>query len=605
MSIFDFSDDEALGSVRAVDTATVVVGVDNLELLRKMQVNRLVVLQSSRAGQYLVGIVQKITRDPAKAKELAASIDSEDQEPEEKNTVRISLIGTFLEKIGTRQNVFRRTLETVPEIDAYCFPIEGEHLTNFMKVVSHHDDTKTPRLSLGTYTLDQNANAYLNANKFFQRHAVIVGSTGSGKSWTTARLLEQISALPNGNAILFDIHGEYHTLKGDGIRHFRIAGPGDLEGLQTLDHGILHLPYWLLAYEDMVAMLVDRDDRNAPNQSMLISREVTESKRRYLEAGKHDDILANFTVDSPVPYSLAEVQAELVRLNTEMVDGSRGQKQGDFHGQLSRLIARLENKMHDRRLGFMFQAPHESMEFSWLERFAKSLMVGTRDQVDGRGGVKVIDFSEVPSDVLPLVVSRIASMVFAIAQWTARAYRHPIAILCDEAHLYIPERLQGGGILASALSYFERIAKEGRKYGVGLVVISQRPSEVNRTVLSQCSNFVALRLTNAEDQSVVQRLLPDSLGGMVGILPVLDTGEALVVGDASLLPSRIQIAEPANKPDSGTVEFWDCWATDEPAEHVAAAVMAWRRQSALAEKADKKQAKPKPAASKRRGNAKE
>ena len=176
-------------------------------------------------------------------------------------------------------------------------------------------------------------------------------------------------------------------------------------------------------------------------------------------------------------------------------------------------------------------------------------------------------------------MSRVASIIFSVSQWTDRESRHPIAILCDEAHLYIPERSSGGSVLASALTSFQRIAKEGRKYGVGLVVISQRPSEVNRTVLSQCNNFVALRLTNAEDQSVVQRMLPDNLGGLAGLLPILDTGEALVVGDACLLPARIRISEPMSKPDSGTVDFWDQWAKDESCEQIAKSVLSWRKQS--------------------------
>lgn len=583
MNVFDFSDTEALGTVRAVDTAVVLVGVDNIDLLRQMQVNRLVVLQSSKPGQHLVGVVQRITRDIATARQCDE--DEQDEsgslEIEERNTVRITLIGTFIDREGTKLNVFRRTLETVPEIEARCFPVEGDRLTRFMRVISHQGKDDMPRLSLGTYTLDENAEAYLNANRFFQRHAVVVGSTGSGKSWTTARMLEQISQLPNANAILFDIHGEYHTLSGNGVRHFRVAGPADLDGTGNAEDGVLFLPYWLLAYEDMVAMLIDRSDRNAPNQAMLISREVTAAKRQYLETGNHNDVLANFTVDSPVPYSLDEVSNTLMTLNTEMVEGSRGQKQGPFFDQLSRLIARLDNKRNDRRLGFMFRAPATTMEFSWLEKFARALVAGTCDQPDQSGGVKVIDFSEVPSDVLPLVVARIASLVFFVAQWTERAHQHPIALLCDEAHLYIPERIAAGGIMEAALTCFERIAKEGRKYGVGIVVISQRPSEVNRTVLSQCNNFVALRLTNAEDQHVVQRLLPDSLGGMTGLLPILDTGEALMVGDACLLPARIRISPPQSQPDSGTIDFWDRWAQDRQVEHVSAAVMSWRQQSSL------------------------
>jgi hypothetical protein len=578
-ALFTFDDRDALGVVRAVDTASVVVGVDNLALLRKMQVNRLVVLQSSRAGQFLIGIVQRIVRDAPTAKELEAEEQTSESLVAEHNTVKVTLIGTFIEREGSKSNIFRRTLESVPEIDAFCFSLEGDLLTQFMRVVSDQSPSTSPKLSLGAYALDPQAEAFLNANRFFQRHAAIVGSTGSGKSWTTARLVEQIAALPNGNAVLFDIHGEYKTVVGDGIRHFRIAGTGDLESGNGLDDGVLYLPFWLLAYDDMVAMLVDRDDNNAPNQAMIMSRAVVAQKRKYLELGDHQDILSNFTIDSPVPYDLKAVHDDVEKKNVEMVSGARGEKQGDFFGKLSRLVARMEHRISDRKLGFMFKAPAETSEFGWLERFAKRLLAGTRDQTGGKGGVKIINFSEVPSDVLPLIVSRIASMVFSVAQWTESSDRHPIALLCDEAHLYLPERGSSAGILASALGTFHRIAKEGRKYGVGLVVISQRPSEVSRTVLSQCNNFVALRLTNAEDQSVVQRMLPDNLGGLAGLLPVLDTGEALVVGDACLLPARIRIAEPKSKPDSGTVDFWDDWSLDEPREKIATAVQAWRRQS--------------------------
>jgi len=579
--ILDFKDEDSLGVVKAVDTANVLVGVDNLSLLRQMQVNRLVVLQSSKAGQYLVGIVQRIVRDAPTSKEIAEEEETGETFDAERNTVKVSLIGTFAEQAGDRRNVFKRTLESVPEIDANCFSMEGDVLTKFMRVISHQGDSEAARLSLGTYTLDENADAFLNANRFFQRHAAIVGSTGSGKSWTTARLVEQIAELPNGNAVLFDIHGEYRTLTGDGIRHFRLAGPGDLDSEHGLDEGMIFLPHWLLAYDDMVAMLVDRDDTNAPNQAMLMSRAVVNAKRTYLEGKKQTEILANFTIDSPVPYDLAAVQGELNEKNSEMVPGARNgsTKQGEFFGKLSRLIARLENRVSDRRLGFMFGGPAETNEVDWLERLAKLLLAGSKSQGDGKGGVKIIDFSEVPSDILPLIVGRVASMVFSVAQWTKTENRHPIALLCDEAHLYIAEQSSSAGVMASALRAFQRIAKEGRKYGVGLVVISQRPSEVNRTVLSQCNNFVALRLTNAEDQRVVQRMLPDNLGGLSGLLPILDTGEALVVGDACLLPARIRVAEPKCKPDSGTVDFWDHWSSEEAGEEIASAVVAWRRQS--------------------------
>jgi len=579
MAILEYEDAEALGCVRAVDTATVIVAVEDVERLRKLQVNRLVALQSSRPGQHLIGIIQKITRTAVEAK--GGTTDTDDQQSDEVrelNIVRIALIGTLLDRLGARQNVFLRTLETVPEIDANCFALEGERLTNFMRVIANIA-ADSQKLSLGHYTLDEAADAYLNGNKFFQRHAVIVGSTGSGKSWTTARILEQVAALQNANAIVFDVHGEYAPLDGAGFQHFRIAGPADLGADVTLDNGVLFLPYWLLGYEAMTSMFVDRSDQNAPNQTMLMSRTIVNAKRAYLEAGGHYDVLANFTIDSPIPFSLDAVIDELNGLNTEMVAGVRSEKAGEFNGKLSRLIQRLENKRTDRRLGFLFQGAVETMQFDWLERLVIALFAGTKDQASGAGGVKIIDFSEVPSDVLPLMVSLVARLAFAVQQWTDARYRHPVAIFCDEAHLYIPERHQSGGAGEISVEIFERIAKEGRKYGVGLVVISQRPSEVNRTVLSQCNNLVAMRLTNGDDQAVVRRLLPDSLGGFGDLLPVLDTGEALVVGDASLLPTRIRVSEPLNRPNSGTVDFWERWATDAAIGGHSVAVDGWRKQS--------------------------
>ncbi|HKR39792.1 MAG TPA: ATP-binding protein [Paraburkholderia sp.] len=580
MSILTYKDDEALGRVRSVDTATVVVAVDDVDRLRKLQVNRLAVLQSSRPGQHLVGIIQKITRTAIEGA-AQAEVDSEDGEVvTELNVVRIALIGTLVDKLGLKENVFLRTLETVPEIDANCFALEGERLTAFMRVIANIG-SDTQKLSLGHYTLDEKADAYLNGNKFFQRHATIVGSTGSGKSWTTARILEQVAGLGNANAIVFDVHGEYSPLQGDGIRHYRIAGPADLDANATLKDGVIFLPYWLLSYEAMTSMFVDRSDQNAPNQTMVMSRAVVDAKKKYLTDGSHADVLENFTIDSPIPFSLDAVIAEITALNTEMVQGARAgsEKQGDFHGKLSRLIQRFENKRTDRRLGFLFQGAEETMKFNWLDEFVVALLAGTKDQTDKRGGVKIIDFSEVPTDVLPLIVSLVAKLAFSVQQWAHPGRRHPVALFCDEAHLYIPERHQSGGAGDISVEIFERIAKEGRKYGVGLVVISQRPSEVNRTVLSQCNNLVAMRLTNGDDQAVVRRLLPDSLGGFGDLLPVLDTGEALVVGDASLLPTRIRISEPSQRPNSGTVEFWERWAANAEIGGLASAVDGWRKQT--------------------------
>ncbi|ARJ68684.1 ATP-binding protein [Paracoccus contaminans] len=579
MGILDFDDDESLGKIIAVDTATVTVRVDELERLKRIQVNRLTAIRSSKAGQHLIGIVSRITRKAGDE----STIDGAEEDPEatlpENNLVRVALIGTLVDKEGLKENVFKRTLETVPEIDADCFALEGQRLTDFMQVISQVSGDG-PQLDLGRYALDEDARAFLNGNRLFQRHAIVVGSTGSGKSYTTARLLDQIAELPQANVILFDIHGEYQTLDSDEFRHLRIAGPGDIGQDRGLADGVLHLPFWLLGYEALVSLFVDRSDQNAPNQAMLMTRCITDAKRMMLNPEQHADILANFTIDSPVPFSIDAVYQELSNLNEQMVPGAGNkEKQGPYFDKLSRLIARFEAKRNDRRLGFIFQPPEACMDMAWLSQVTHLLIGGRGSQEDGKGGVKIINFSEVPSDILPLMVSLIARLIFTVSQWTPPDSRHPIALFCDEAHLYIPERASSESADEISVGIFERIAKEGRKYGVGLVVISQRPSEVNRTVLSQCNNVIAMRLTNGDDQSVIKRLLPDSLGGFGDLLPVLDIGEALVVGDASLLPTRVVVSAPRFKPNSATVDFWDRWRDAEPVAGTEDAVLSWRRQS--------------------------
>ena len=573
MPIFNFRDENALGKVASVDTTNVIVEVNNITHLKRLQVNHLAVLQSSRPGQHLIGLITQVTRKRGVEDFTNDGINDQNSEL---NLCRISLIGTMLDRDGANENVFRRTLESVPEIDANCFSLEGENLTGFMRTLSSVSADGNA-LTLGKYTLDENAVAYLNGNKFFQRHAFIGGSTGSGKSWTTAKIIEQMSRLSTANAIVFDLHGEYAPLTEPGIQHFKVAGPPDVEAKRTISDNVLYLPYWLLSYEALVSMFVDRSDQNAPNQAMIMAREINHAKRKYLEDSDQQDLLKYFTVDSPVPFDLHFLMERLNSINVEMIPGARGEKQGDFFGKLARMISRLENKISDRRLGFIFSGGGDILDFDWLEKFVSSVL-GSTDE-NGKAGIKIINFSEVPSDVLPLIVSLVARVTFSVQQWTPSELRHPIALLCDEAHLYMPQRNMADSADDISLDIFERIAKEGRKYGVSLIVISQRPSEVNKTLLSQCSNFVSMRLTNAEDQSVIKRLLPDSLGGFSDILPTLDTGEALVVGDASLLPSRIRIDEPKNKPNSGTVNFWDEWQKPVKEKRLFAAIDNWRKQN--------------------------
>lgn len=289
-----------------------------------------------------------------------------------------------------------------------------------------------------------------------------------------------------------------------------------------------------------------------------------------------DSLAETITVDSPIPFSMEKLIETLQELDVEEVAGARAgtTKHGDYFGKLTRFVQRLDAKIKDKRLNFMFSSDETLLKYEYLNTLCETLLL----PASNGGGVKVIDFSEVPSDILPLIISLVARLIFTVQQWTDRDKIHPIAVFCDEAHLYLPQNVQKSSDQAS-VDNFERIAKEGRKYGVGLVVVTQRPSEVSRTILSQSGNFIAMRLTNAEDQSIIKKLLPDSLGNFADLLPVLDIGEALVVGDASLLPSRIMVSEPNNKPRSDTVKFWTEWSKDSVPSTLNDAVDAMRKQA--------------------------
>lgn len=577
-AIFDFEDTDSIGEVYSVDTATIIIKVEELDNLRKLRVNQLIAIRSSKPGEHLIGLVSRITRNSnIKHTEIE---DEEDLESSTENILKVNLIGTLIDKQGSKENIFKRTLDTVPEIDAYCFSVDGEYITKFMTAISSQKDIKNP-LYIGKYSISENAKAYLDGDKLFQRHAVIVGSTGSGKSWCIAKFIEQISDLPMANCILFDIHGEYSgdSFKKEGIQHLRIANPSDLSNENRLENGIIMLPYWLLTYEEMLAMLLDRSDSNAPNQAMLFSKIVFDNKKDFVKTFTDKSLESNITIDSPIPYKLDKVLEDLDAKDSEMIPGSNNKdKQGPFNGKLTRFIQRLEAKKQDRRLGFLFDLKEDEFQEDWMQRFCNLLMTGTKLNPK-EAGVKIIDFSEVPSDILPLMIGLVGRIIFSVQQWMNKDNRHPICLFCDEAHLYIPERTSHDSISDIGLKAYERIAKEGRKYGVSLAVISQRPAEVNRTVLSQCNNYISLRLTNAEDQAVIKKLLPDNLAGITDVLPILDIGEALVVGDASLLPTRIIIEQPSIKPQSATIDFWRQWGNENIEQDINSGVIGLRKQS--------------------------
>lgn len=576
-----------LGKVTAVDTSRVLIAVENAALLPRAAVGSLCAIQGTTAQEYLVGMTERVTRqlreqtaqpDPMAPTVLAVEIVPDD-------AIRVVLLGTYRTIEGTVRNRFKRGADSFPQIDRECFLIEGSNLQQFMSLLGK-DLTPDQRLELGHFVLDRTAAAIANGDRFFQRHAAVLGSTGSGKSYAVSLVLERASARKYPNIVVFDMHGEYESLSNPTTEPgakppapiatgFKIAGPGDLE---SPSENTLFLPYWLLNREEMLSMILDRDEVNAPNQASRFTSHVYDLKNETLTKAGKADVAATFTVDSPIPYQIKDLLTKLESDNTEDVPAKRAgdTKAGEWKGKLTRFISRLKTKVDDRRYGFMFRPPSTAFHYVWLaQQVSRVLAPGPKAP-----GIKVVDFSEVPSDILPVVTGVFARLLYDVQFWMEPSKRTPFVFVCDEAHLYLPVKEDASAVERQALYVFERIAKEGRKYGVSLLVISQRPSDVSKTILSQCNNFLVMRLTNDEDQNVVHRLVPDSLAGILEGLPLLDTGEAILLGDAVLLPARIKLNEPRIRPLSATRNFWTEWGEKEPSSSaVAAAVETLRRQS--------------------------
>lgn len=573
----NFKDNDRLGRVVTVDTSRVLISVEEHQQMTSIAVGNLIAIQGRMASEFLIGIIERVTRSISE-KLLLDKTEDDGSIPlgeSQDDFIKAVLIGTYRTVDGSLSNTFKRGADCFPQIDKDCFHISGGNLQLFMNLLSANVK-ENERLTLGHFMADETAVAVANGDKFFQRHAAILGSTGSGKSWSVALILERAAALQSANLIVFDMHGEYSSLcEGENsiAQQYRIAGPGDLDGL---DERSLFIPYWLLNREEMLALILDRSDDNAPNQAARFTEHVRTLKEQTLTNESKTDVLETFTVDSPIPYPIQSLLGLLNDDDTGTKIGANGKDvKGDWNGRLTRFIGRLKAKIDDRRCGFMFQPPEECNDYGWLEGMLMKLFTASDEQK----GIKIIDFSEVPSDVLPIVTGVLARLLYNIQFWMDKDSRHPLTIICDEAHLYLPVRDSAEAAEKRALEAFERIAKEGRKYGVSLLVVSQRPSDVSRTILSQCNNFLVLRLTNDQDQSVVKRLLPESMVGITDILPLLDLGEALLLGDSILLPTRIKLAKPRIAPESATRQFWSEWANQTPKKDaVSKAVEALRKQ---------------------------
>lgn len=435
----------------------------------------------------------------------------------------------------------------------------------------------------------------VDGNRFFNKHIAVVGSTGAGKSHTISKIIQTAVAakdgdytLNNSHVIIFDIHSEYKTAFPEA---------------NFLDVSNLNLPYWLLNSDELEEILLDTGERDNYNQSSVFRNLVTENKRKHNPAAK------SVFYDSPLKFDVREVLNALYNVKNETVhaksegrymvvdpsyklsdDGKPDATGGllltekerldkyfgsrlKFHptkqqsisngsyadGTLDKFFTRFESKVAQERLDFLFGAAAET---ATLEGTLKGLL----GYNEAGANVTVIDLSGVPFEVLSITVSLISRIVFEHGYYykilrskagEAINSDAPILLVYEEAHKYVPNS-DLAKFRASKLS-IERIAKEGRKYGVTLLLSSQRPSEISETIFSQCSNFLAMRLTNPNDQSYVARLLPDTLGNLCEKLPTLSAGEALLIGEAVVMPSLVKVTPCDPSPSSNDIPYFELW----------------------------------------------
>jgi DNA helicase HerA-like ATPase len=396
---------------------------------------------------------------------------------------------------------------------------------------------------------------YVHVNRLFGGHIAVLGTTGSGKSCTVVSILQQtIRKYPSTHIVVLDLHGEYAR-----------AFP---EGVNLIHAGNIELPYWVLNFEEFVDLTVDMNEPTAKNQitvlrdSLLRARQAWDTRERL-------GLGAQITADSPVYYELDELIAMLRDWNIQMVYNAAGmQEQGPLYGVFDKFLIRLDSKVSDPRYHFMFKPKTYTGSPNFVDLLRDYLAI------DASHRMTVIDLSGIPSDAIGVVVAVVTRVVFEFNLWNPERERCPILLVLEEAHNYVPSRSDAR--FTAARAAVERLTKEGRKYGIGMIVVSQRPKELSETVLSQCNTFISMRLTNPEDQDYVRRLVPDSLAGLMAMLPALRTGEALIVGEAVPMPVRMLVDMPNPKPESGDIEFAKWWQQGPGQIDLERLVKRWR-----------------------------
>ncbi|MFL6756437.1 MAG: ATP-binding protein [Sphingomicrobium sp.] len=428
------------------------------------------------------------------------------------------------------------------------YPIPGQAVlpvtTDDMRAIFAADDS--PHVEIGTVYPTDDIRGTLYVDPMLSKHFAILGSTGTGKSTSVALILHRISQLsPEGHIVMIDPHGEYSAA-------FKSCGE-----LFNVDN--LQLPYWLLNFEEHCEVLLTTDGAERQRDADILAKCILAARTK----SKSSEQYGKVTVDSPIPYLLTDLNQVIV--------GEMGKldRAGDTT-PYQRLKNKLDEIRADPRYAFMFSGMLVSDS---MGSFIAKLF---RLPSHGRP-ISIVDVSGVPSEVTSVVVSVLARMVFDYAIWSRTEAQRPLLLVCEEAHRYVPKDETSGG--QAVRKILERIAKEGRKYGVSLGLITQRPSDLAEGVLSQCGTIISMRLNNDRDQACVRAAMPEGARGFLDAIPALRNRECIVCGEGVAIPIRVRFddLEPEKRPASSDPSFANSWReTGDEEGIIQRTVKRWR-----------------------------
>src|SRR5881398_154285 len=436
---------------------------------------------------------------------------------------------------------FRRGVTRYPIPGTPVFAVSTEDLRSVFAA------TDEPHIEIGTVYPTDDIRGALYIDPMLGKHFAVLGSTGTGKSTSVSLILHRISQLsPEGHIVMIDPHGEYSAA-------FKNCGE-----IFNVDN--LQLPYWLMNFDEHCEVMLTTHGAERQRDADILAKCLLAARTKGKDVSQYGKV----TVDSPIPYLLADLNTILVN---EMGKLDRAGDTLPFQ----RLKTKLDEIRADPRYTFMFSGMLVSDS---MAGFVAKLF---RLPSQGRP-ISIVDVSGVPSEVTSVVVSVLARMVFDYAIWSRTEAQRPLLLVCEEAHRYVPkdETSENGQAVRRIL---ERIAKEGRKYGVSLGLITQRPSDLAEGVLSQCGTIVAMRLNNERDQACVRAAMPEGARGFLDAIPALRNRECIVCGEGVAIPIRVRFddLEPEKRPASSDPSFARLWReTGDEAGIIQRTIKRWR-----------------------------